>query len=99
MGDFRVVVEACGGHGCDRHVKDGDKVYGCNHMNCPDCITREYVARMQRVGILVAKAELTHWPAGYVHPSCPPGTPSGYTKEGEVKDDLLTKIRHGTFKG
>jgi hypothetical protein len=99
MGDFRITIEACGGHGCERHIKAGERVIGCRRMNCPDCIIRECVERLQRIGCSVAKAELVHWPEGYVHPSCPPGTQSSYKKEGEVRDNLLTGIRHGEFKG
>lgn len=43
MGDFRVTVNAVGGHGCERNVTDGGVVYGCR-------ITARYVADMRRAG-------------------------------------------------
>ncbi len=61
MGQFRVEVIAVGGHGCQREVKDGGIVTGCGQATCPDCVTREYVAKM-RASNSVEKAELTHWP-------------------------------------
>lgn len=97
MGDFRIVIEACGGHGCDRHVKDGGSVFGCRHMNCPDCMVRELVEAMQRKGMSLHKAEIVHWPADFIHPSMPPGSVSSYKKETEVRDNLLTKKRSGSF--
>jgi hypothetical protein len=81
MGTFNVQVTAVGGHGCQREVKGGSEVYGCRNMNCPDCITREYVERLQRTGANVSEAKLTHWP----------GQP------GQVVDDLLTRKREGSF--
>ncbi len=62
MGTFRVELEAVGGHGCQRDRKDGETVYGCGSMTCPDCITAEYVAKLQRSGANVSAAALIHWP-------------------------------------
>lgn len=62
MGDFRVVMEATGGHGCQREVGDGEKVFGCRRMDCPDCLTQEYVEKMSKIAS-VSKAELIHWPS------------------------------------
>lgn len=81
MGDFNIEIKAVGGHGCDREVKDGGTVYGCGRMGCPDCIARETVETLKRKGVDVKSAKLTHWP----------GQPS------EVQDDLLTKVRKGSF--
>ncbi len=81
MGQFRVEVTAAGGHGCDRHVNDGGAVYGCGYISCPDCLAREFVAALSRRGIQVENATITHWP----------GTPS------QVVDDLVTKVRRGSF--
>ena len=89
MGDFRILVEAVGGHGCQRDKKSGEVVMGCEQHGCPDCIAREFVRRLKRGGSMLKKAELTHWPADL----------PGYTKESEVRDDLLTGIRTGSFKG
>lgn len=61
MGLFRVLVEATGGHGCQREVKDGGKVFGCRRMDCPDCLTQEFVEKMNKIAP-VSKAEFIHWP-------------------------------------
>jgi hypothetical protein len=81
MGQFKVEVVAVGGHGCQRERKDGDTVYGCQRMDCPDCIAREFVAKLQSRGASVESAKLTHWPGSAA----------------EVQDDLLTRKRKGAF--
>ena len=90
MGTFRVEVQAVGGHGCQRELRDGAVVAGCGQPGCPDCITREYVAKLKASGASfwestdpnnTGYARLTHWP--------------GQTSE--VKDDLLTGVRSGSF--
>lgn len=87
MGDFVVRVHAVGGHGCQRDKKHGDAVEGCGSPQCPDCITREYVAKLKATGCDVKNASLSHWPAEL----------AGYDPMGEVRDDLLTKKRRGSF--
>jgi hypothetical protein len=85
MGNFRIEIDAVGGHGCQREVKDGGTVAeSCGLAACPDCIARKFVAELKAAGVFnypPASAKLTHWP----------GTP------GEVRDDLLTGIRSGSF--
>lgn len=81
MGTFRIEVQAVGGHGCQREVKDGGTVYGCRRMGCPDCETREFVERLKLQGNTVDVAKLTHWPG----------------QSSEVSDNLLTRIRSGSF--
>jgi hypothetical protein len=81
MGNYRVEIEAVGGHGCQREVKEGSVVYGCGRRDCPDCAAREFVAELKRKGNSMVHARLIHWP----------GTPT------EVQDDLLTGIRKGNF--
>lgn len=81
MGEFRVTVTAVGGHGCQRQYGDGEHVVGCERPGCPDCITREYVRRLKRSGATVSAAEILHWPR----------------EVGQVRDDLLTGERRGTF--
>jgi hypothetical protein len=61
MGDFRVVVEATGGHGCQREVGDGGQVFGCRMMTCPDCLTMEFVEKMKKIAT-VKSAQFVHWP-------------------------------------
>lgn len=65
MGNFRIVVNAVGGHGDNRSLKDGQVNWGCMSMNCPDCLAREFVATLKRRGITVESATLEHWPATY----------------------------------
>lgn len=62
MGDFRITVNAVGGHGCQRDAKDGDKVSGCGSMRCPDCITAKYIADLARSGAMLKDAKIQHWP-------------------------------------
>lgn len=83
MGQFRVVIEGVGGHGCARRPKDGEsiKYEGCGSMRCPDCLARELVEKYQRLGIFDLKAKFTHWP----------DTPE------QVVDDLVENVRHGSF--
>jgi hypothetical protein len=81
MGTFKVEITAVGGHGCQREIKDGGEVYGCGQKSCPDCEARAVVAALKRIGCSVTEATLTHWP----------GQP------GQVVDDLLSKVRKGSF--
>ena len=89
MGDFRLIVEAAGSHGCERDKGDGDHVVGCDRPGCVDCIAREYVRRLKRAGAIVSKAALTHWPSDMQN--------RNYSLENEVRDDLLTGLRSGKF--
>lgn len=81
MGQFNVSVTAVGNHGCQREVKDGEHVVGCEQSQCTDCVTREYIRRLKRTGAMVGGAVITHWP----------GTAN------EVRDDLVTGRRSGSF--
>lgn len=87
MGDFRVTIEALGGHGCERDKGDGETVIGCERQGCPDCMAREFVRRLKRSGTTVKLAQIRHWPADM----------PGYSEAGEVRDDLLTGVRSGNF--
>lgn len=81
MGNFRVEVEAVGGHGCQRELKDGAEVTKCSNPSCPDCMAREFVAALKATGNSLVSAKLIHWPG----------------QKSEVRDDLLTGIRSGSF--
>lgn len=63
MGDFRMTIEAVGGHGCDRKAKAGDQLQGCGRMDCPDCIFAAFVSQMQRASMRPMVATMHHWPA------------------------------------
>lgn len=81
MGNFRIVINAAGAHGCMRESGDGDKVWGCGRMSCPDCRTREFLDTLRRDGCLLNDASLIHWPDESL----------------QVVDDLLTRVRKGNF--
>jgi hypothetical protein len=83
MGNYRIVIDAVGGHGCQRDVKDGEEVQDqCGSTHCPDCAARAFVTRLAHQGNDVRSATLTHWP----------GTLA------EVKDDLVSRKRTGNFR-
>jgi hypothetical protein len=88
MGHYKLDVLAVGGHGCQREKGDGVAVLGCNRSDCPDCIIREMLRRLQRSGNTVHRARLTHWPAD---------EGLGMLKENEVVDDLSSGMRLGSF--
>lgn len=91
MGTFRIEIQALGGHGCDRSVKNETIVTGCGKPTCPDCLAREFVGKLRKIGCSFeyassdvnhdCYARLTHWPG---QATC-------------VVDDLLTGIRRGNF--
>lgn len=82
MGNFRVQIDAVGGHGCERQIKSGEKTYGCGRLTCPDCLARFFVKAFQLIlGCSVNAATITHWPG----------------EKCEVVDDLLTGERKGNF--
>jgi hypothetical protein len=92
MGNFRIEIQAVGGHGCSRDVKSGGKVEGCKSPTCPDCLAREFVQKLKAAGVYLEQhpttepgcltyAKLVHWPYGH----------------GTVTDDLLTGVRNGDF--
>lgn len=62
MGNFRIEIEAVGGHGCDRNAKQGEAIaVDPLHANCPDCIARRFVSELKS-GMNVVEAKLVHWP-------------------------------------
>lgn len=82
MGNFRIVIDAVGGHGHDRKAKQGEAIdippaNTVNPYDSPDCIAKECVDRLKSAGMSVASARLHHWP----------DTPS------EVIDDLKNMVR------
>lgn len=81
MGQYQIEIIAVGTHGCSRQTKDGDPVYGCRHMDCPDCQAREFIRQLISRGSSVEAATFTHWPG----------------QSSEVKDDLVTTKRSGNF--
>lgn len=91
MGDFRIEVNATGGHGCQREKGRGDRIEDCGQPGCPDCIARRFVAELVKSGSQVREATLTHWPGQ------DGDTRSKELVGSEVRDNLLTGIRRGDF--
>lgn len=83
MGSYRIVIDAVGGHGCDRTATEGEALHPVapQHLSsCPDCMARDFVARLKAAGQFgntPASATLTHWPGD----------------TGQVVDDLLNGTR------
>lgn len=90
MGDYRITVEATGGHGCGRKTKSGDTVERCGSSLCPDCRAIGFVAGLRSTGNDVRVARLEHWPV-------PGAAGTTRTEEPGPVDDLLTGVRHGQF--
>lgn len=104
MGQFAIVISGVGGHGCERGVKDGEHVLGCQRPDCPDCIAREFVRRYRRNGVMELKGQLIHWPdlseatAAVPEDRTTTGKPAVVTPQGtSVIDDLVTGVRSGSF--
>lgn len=65
MGQFKIEITGIGGHGCRRDPKAGDPVYGCRRVDCPDCLTADFVERLAHHctgSHNLTSATFTHWP-------------------------------------
>lgn len=84
MAQFTVIITAIGPNGCDRKAGPGEKLHArCKKLDCPDCLTYDFVQNLRVKGMTVAKATVTH----------NPGRPGA-----EVVDDLLNNTRaSGSF--
>lgn len=96
MGDFRITIDAVGGHGCQREIKDGGHVNPCGQPSCPDCQARAFVEQLKATGTNVRQATLEHWPAKMLNYETPPVLVDRTEGVGPV-DDLLTGVRTGSF--
>ncbi|MEO6610763.1 MAG: hypothetical protein ABIT05_01480 [Chitinophagaceae bacterium] len=94
MGDFRIVVNAVGGHGQDRSKKTGEVVnFSEGGDNSPEAIAKKFVDELKASGVNVESASVIHWPAdNYGGPE-----KNGRDPEKQIIDDLLTGIRTGSF--
>lgn len=90
MGDYRIRIDAVGGHGCSRKEKAGEALAPlCDNKGCPDCAARRLVAELQVNGSSVGAATITHWPND---------SPSGSGGGSEIVDDILNgKRKNGSF--
>lgn len=89
MGDFRIVIDAVGGHGQDRSKKDGEVVnFAEGGKDAPEVIANALVRALQATGCNVTNAKVIHWPSDN-YPE----------RQGakDIEDNLLTGIRKGNF--
>lgn len=89
MGDFRIVIDAVGGHGQDREKKRGEVVdFG---ENTPEAMAKAFVDALKATGATVDEAKVIHWPLDNY---------GGQIKNGrtsQIVDDLVTGKRVGQF--
>lgn len=102
MGDFRIVIEAVGGHGCGRGTfapgylwsRDPARAHNviqrCHSFNCPDCMAEEFVKALMAHGVNVHNARLEHWPI-------PGAAGTSRTDHAGPIDDLLNSRRDHQF--
>lgn len=82
MGNYRVIINAVGGHGQDRSKGNGETVdFGADNENSPEAIIARAVEELQAHGNTVSEATVHHWPG----------------QSSEVVDNLLTGKRTGSF--
>jgi hypothetical protein len=87
MGNFRITINAVGGHGVDRGKKNGEIVdfkaedSTDGKYQSPDSIAKDFVERLKASGSMVDDATIAHWPG----------------QDCEVQDNLLTGERKGNF--
>jgi hypothetical protein len=93
MGDFRVIIDAVGGHGQDRSKKDGEVVnFKADGELSPEALAQEFVEKLKSSGCSVQSAKVIHWPADNY-----PDSSSGRVAGEEIVDDLLTGVRKNNF--
>ena len=83
MGNFRIVIDAVGGHGTDRDVKDGETVNFYKDGNkTPDALAKFITESLKwTANCQINSATLIHWPG----------------ESTQVVDDLITGKRTGQF--
>lgn len=59
MGNFKIEIEAVGGHGSDRTAKQGEPL---NITDGPDKLAADFAAQLANSGCSIVSATLTHWP-------------------------------------
>lgn len=91
MGDFRIVIEGSGNHGCGRDYGPSEErpVVRCGSPHCTDCAAIAAVDLVKKTGS-VAVARVEHWPV--------PGAAGTQRSEhaGPV-DDLVKGTRTGSW--
>jgi hypothetical protein len=82
MGQFKIRITAVGRHGDRREVGDGAALDLASLPETSiDRVAHDAVEKLKSLGATVETATLTHWPG----------------QAGEVVDDVLNKVRHGSF--
>lgn len=62
MGNFKIEIEAVGGHGVQREVKQGEVIdYAKSNPNEPDVLAKRFVEEFGKSNNVLS-AKLTHWP-------------------------------------
>jgi hypothetical protein len=88
MGDFRIVINAVGGHGQDRDKKDGEVVnFSAESSLSPEALAEKFVKELKESGCSVQDAKVIHWPID--------NYPDQRTSQ--IEDDLVTGVRKGNF--
>lgn len=102
MGNFRIVIDAVGGHGQDRGKKDGEVVdftkqsESYHSDDTPEAIAKRAVDELKAKGTNVLHAKVYHWPADTVYQG-EPIVPIDNNGKECITDDLITGIRKGQF--
>lgn len=95
MGDFRIIIDAVGGHGQDREKKDGETVdfthsgSGYHSSKNPEAIAQVLIAALQGTGCSIQGAKVIHWPSD--------NYPDQREAGKEIVDDLITGKRTNNF--
>lgn len=61
MGNFKIEIEAVGGHGYDRNAKQGEMIAFDGHPDEPDIAAKRFVDEFSKRNSVLT-ATLTHWP-------------------------------------
>lgn len=62
MGNFKIEIEAVGGHGIQREVKEGEAIdYAGADAREPDVMAKRFVDEFAKTNTVLS-ARLTHWP-------------------------------------
>lgn len=61
MGNFKIEIEAVGGHGHDRTAKQGELIAFDGHLDEPDIAAKHFVDQFCKHNYVLT-ATLTHWP-------------------------------------
>lgn len=102
MGNFRIVIDAVGGHGQDRNKKSGEivdftKVGDDYYSNdTPEAIAKRAVDELKQKETNVLSAKVYHWPNDTVYEGDPISPISNDGNEC-ITDDLVTGLRKGNF--